>query len=158
MLEGRSIATIAGAAVAAVIGITTAAERNSAGEITTAGTLGAFEMRVGDCFDDEAFEATEISEVPAVPCSQPHDNEVYAVFDIVGEWPGDERVEELAHEGCYERFAGAIGKTYEDSVIDFTTLYPTEGSWTQRDDREVICVGYHMEYEKLTGSIVGSRL
>jgi hypothetical protein len=115
-------------------------------------------MRVGDCFDDEAFETTEISEVPAVPCSQAHDNEVYAVFDIVGEWPGEEQVEELAHEGCYERFARAIGKTYEDSMIAFTTLYPTEGSWTQRDDREVICVGYHMEYEKLTGSIVGSGL
>jgi hypothetical protein len=158
MLEGRSIATIAGAAVAAVIGITTAAERNAAGEISSAGALGAFEMRVGDCFDDEAFETTEISEVPAVPCSQPHDNEVYAVFDIVGEWPGEERVEELAYEGCFERFARAIGKTYEDSVIDFTTLYPTEGSWNQRDDREVICVGYHMEYDKLTGSIVGSRL
>jgi hypothetical protein len=158
MLEGRSILGIAGAAVAAVIGITTAAERNASGEITSAGSLGAFEMRVGDCFDDEAFESTEISEVPAVPCSEEHDNEVYATFDIAGEWPGEDRVEELAYEGCFDRFAAAIGKTYEDSVIDFTTIYPTEGSWMQRDDREVICVGYHMEYEKLTGSILGSRL
>jgi hypothetical protein len=158
MLEGRSIAGIVGAAVAAVVGFNAAAERNAAGEITGAGAVSAFEMRVGDCFDDEAFAATEISEIPAVPCSQPHDNEVYAVFDISGEWPGDERVEELAYEGCMERFAGAIGKTYEDSVIDYTPIYPTEGSWKQRDDREVLCVGYHMEYEKLTGSIRGSQL
>lgn len=158
MLEGRSILGIAGAAVAAVIGITTAAERNAAGEIATAGALGAFEMRVGDCFDDEAFEATQISEVPAVPCSREHDNEVYATFDIVGEWPGEERIEELAHDGCYDRFALAIGQSYEDSAIDFTTIFPSEGSWKQRDDREVICVAYHMEYEKLVGSILGSRL
>ena len=156
MLEGRSILGIAGAAVAAVIGITSAAQRNDAGEITAAGSVDAFEVRLGDCFDDEAFESSEISEIPAVPCAEPHDNEVYALFDIQGEWPGEERVEELAYEGCLERFAGAIGKTYEDSEIDYTVIYPTEGSWEQRDDREVVCVGFHMEYEKLTGSIRGS--
>jgi hypothetical protein len=157
-MEGRTILGIAGATVAAVIGITSAARRNDAGEITAAGALGAFEVRVGDCFDDEAFENTEISELPAVPCSEPHDNEVYAVFDITGEWPGAERVEELAHKGCLERFAAAVGKKYEDSVIDYTTIYPTEGSWNERDDREVLCVGYHMEAEKLTGTIRGSGL
>ncbi|MGE0159863.1 MAG: septum formation family protein [Gemmatimonadales bacterium] len=156
MLEGRSILGIAGAAVAAVIGITTAAQRNDAGEITAAGAVDAFEVRLGDCFDDEAFESSEISEIPAVPCSQPHDNEIYALFDIQGEWPGSEGVEEIAYQGCLDRFAGAIGKAYEDSEIDYTVLYPTEGSWKQRNDREVICVGYHMEYEKLTGSIRGS--
>jgi hypothetical protein len=158
MLEGRSITAIVGAAVAAVIGISSAAQRNAAGDITTAGAVDAFEVRVGDCFDDEAFESTEISEIPAVPCSQPHDNEVYAAFDLSGEWPGDERVEELAHQGCLDRFAGAVGKGYEDSVIEFTTIFPSEGSWQQRDDREVLCVGYHMEYEKLTRSMVGSGL
>ena len=156
MLEGRSILGIAGAAVAAVIGITSAAQRNDAGEITAAGAVDAFEVRVGDCFDDEAFASEEISEIPAVPCSQPHDNEVYALFDIPGEWPGDERVEEIAYDGCLERFAGAIGKSYEDSELDYTVMYPTEGSWNQRNDREVICVGYHMELEKLTGTIRGS--
>ena len=157
-MEGRSILGIAGAAVAAVIGITTAAQRNDAGEITDAGSVGAFEVRIGDCFNDEAFENTEISEIPAVPCAEPHDNEVYAAFDITGEWPGTDRVEELAHEGCLERFAGAVGKSYEESVIDYTTIYPTEGSWNQRDDREVLCVGYHMEAEKLTGTIRASGL
>lgn len=155
-MEGRSIIGIAGAAVAAAIGITTAAQRNSDGEITSAGDVSAFEVRVGDCFDDEAFENTEISEVPAVPCSEPHDNEVYATFDLTGEWPGVDRAQELAHEGCYDRFAGAIGRTYEDSEIEFTTMYPTEGSWNERNDREVICVGYHVELEKLTGSVIGS--
>jgi hypothetical protein len=156
-MDGRSITGIVGAAIAAVIGISTAAERNSAGEITAAGAVDVFAVHVGDCFDDEAFENTEVSELPAVPCSEPHDNEVYATFDIAGEWPGEERVEELAHDGCYDRFAGVIGRSYEDSEIALTTLYPTEGSWKQRNDREVVCVGYHMDLEKLTGSIRGSR-
>lgn len=158
-MEGRSIIGVAGAAIAAAIGITTMAERNAAGEITAAGSVDAFEVHVGDCFDDGAFFAAgEVSELPGIPCTEPHDNQIYALFDVSGEWPGDERIEELAHEGCYERFAAAIGKGYEDSVIDFTTIYPSEGSWNQANDREVICVGYHVEFEKLTGTILGSGL
>jgi hypothetical protein len=157
-MEGRSIIGIAAAAVAAAIGISTAAQRNADGQITEAGAVGAFEIRVGDCFDDEAFASTEISEIPGVPCSEPHDNEVYAAFDMAGEWPGDTRVEELAHEGCYARFAAAIGKGYEESVIDFTTIYPSQGSWTQREDREVLCVAYHVDLEKLTGTVIGRGL
>ena len=159
MLEGHNVIKGAVAVVAAAIGISTAATRNPAGEITGAGSVGAFEMRVGDCFDDEAFAATQISEVPAVPCSQPHDNEVYATFDIPGDkWMGDERVEELAFEGCLERFAGSVGRSYEESVYDFTAIWPSEGSWKRLDDREVLCVGYHMEFETLTGTIIGSGL
>ena len=157
-MEGRSIAAGLVAAVAAAIGITTAAERNAAGEITSAGSVGAFEVRVGDCFDDEAFASTEISEVPGVPCTQEHDNEVYAAFDLPGDWPGEARIEELAYEGCFDRFAGAIGKSYEESLIDYTTIFPSEGSWKQLDDREVLCVAYHMEGEKLMGSVLGSGL
>jgi len=158
MLEGRSITAIVGAAVAAAIGISAAAERNDAGEITGAGAVDAFEVRVGDCFDDEAFESTEISELPGVPCSEAHDNEIYATFDLAGEWPGEESVESLAFEGCHDRFAEAIGKSYEESVIDYTAIFPSQGSWKQRQDREVICVAYHMEFEKLTGSVIGSGL
>lgn len=158
-MEGRNILTVAGAAIAAAIGITSMAERNEAGEIMSAGSVDAFEIRVGDCLDAETFESTEITEVPGVPCAEPHDYQVYAAFDIpTAEWPGDERVDELSTEGCYERFAAAIGKSYDESVIDFTTIFPTEGSWKQRDDREVLCVGYHMEGELLTGTILGSGL
>lgn len=158
MSDVRSPIAVAAAIAATAFGIATAAERNDAGEITSAGAVDAFEVRVGDCFDDGAFASSEISEVPGVPCAEPHDNEVYATFDISGDWPGDERIEELSDEGCYERFAATIGRSYEESVIDYTTIYPSQGSWKQRDDREVVCVAYHMELEKLTGSVIGSGL
>ena len=158
MVEGRSVLAGVGAVVAAVFGFTMAAERNASGEVTEAGSVDAFEIRVGDCFNDDAFESTEISEIRAVPCTDAHDNQVYAAYDLTGEWPGDDRVAELAYEGCHARFQGAIGKSYEDSVLDYTAIYPTEGSWKQRSDREVLCVGYHMEYEKLTGTIIASGL
>lgn len=116
-----------------------------------------FAMEVGDCFDDTAMGTNEFSEIPEVPCSSPHDNEVYALFDLTsGAFPGDEQTEASAGRGCYERFAPAIGRAYLESVIDFIAMHPTEDSWNQINDREVVCFAYHMEYEKLTGSVLGS--
>ena len=158
MFEGRNIIVAAGVAAAAALGISSMAQRNDAGEIMEAGTVDAFEVRVGDCFQDAAFASEDVSEVPGIPCSDPHDNEVFAAFDVTGDWPGDEAIEEMAYQGCYDRFAGAIGKSYEESIIDYTVIYPSEGSWQERGDREVLCVGYHMEYEQLTGSIIGSGM
>lgn len=135
------------------------AERSSSGEIEAAGPVDAFSMQVGDCFDDAYLGSEEISEVPGIPCSEPHDNEVYALFDITTEdFPGQEQVDRLAEEGCYERFEPAIGASYEESVLMFTTMTPTEASWRQLSDREVICVAFHMEWDKLTGSVLGSGL
>ncbi len=158
MLEGKNVVTAVVVAEAAAIGIISAASRDDSGAITSAGAVDAFDMHVGDCFDDTAFGATDVSELPGVPCSDPHDNEVYALWDISGSWPGDENVEELAYQGCFDRFEAAIGRSYEDSVIDYTVIYPSEESWNRLDDREVICVAYHMEFEKLTGSVLGSGL
>lgn len=133
-------------------------ERDESGAIQSAGSLDAFEMRAGDCFDDSTL-GSEVAEVPAVPCAQPHDNEVYATFDVPGDaFPGEDLLDELAEQGCLDRFAAAIGASYEESVLVFTTLIPSEESWNRRDDREVICVAYHMELEKLTGSVLGSGM
>ncbi|MEM7414097.1 MAG: septum formation family protein [Gemmatimonadota bacterium] len=158
MFEGKSFVPVAIVGLAAAIGLTRAAERGADGAIIEAGQLSAFEVQVGDCFDDEAFSASEISEIPAIPCSTPHDNEVYATFDVSAEeFPGDDEIDWMASEGCYERFEAAIGKSYEDSVIDFTTMYPSSGSW-KNGDREVVCIGFHMELEKLEETIIGSGI
>jgi hypothetical protein len=136
-----------------------AAERDDSGQIQTAGTIDAFAMQVGDCVDDWALGGTEVAGVPGIPCADPHDNEVFALFDLAdGPWPGDEQVELAAQQGCYDRFQGAIGATYEDSILDYLPIYPSEDSWRRMKDREVICIAYHMEYEKLTGTVLNSGL
>lgn len=133
------------------------AERSDTGEIESAGSVDAFTLRVGDCFNDQS--ETEVAEVPGVPCSDPHDNEIYAAFDLqMSEWPGEDRAGELAAEGCLERFQAAIGATYEESIFDFWHLIPTQDSWDLRDDREVLCAAYHVELEKLTQSVLGSGM
>jgi hypothetical protein len=135
------------------------ADRDESGAIVAEGSVDAFQMRVGDCFDDgSTFDDDEVNSVPGVPCSQPHDNEVYALFDVNhASFPGDDMAA-IAHEGCLERFEGFVGKDYDSSSLDIATLYPSRESWQQQNDREVVCVVYDMDASKLTGSVKGLRL
>jgi hypothetical protein len=118
--------------------------------------LNPFALSAGDCFDDPGFGPEDVFAIPGVPCSEPHDNEVYAVFDLPGEsWPDDADVERMAYQGCLDRFEEAIGATYEASILAYTTLFPSEDSWETLGDREVVCIAYHMDTEKLQGSVLG---
>jgi len=136
------------------------ADRDDSGAIVAEGSLDAFQMRVGDCFDDgSAFTENDndVDSVPGVPCSKPHDNEVYAVFDVtVTSFPGD-KMGDMAHEDCQDRFESFVGKDYESSSLDIAALYPSRDSWNQ-NDREVICAVYDLEAKKLTGSVKGLAL
>jgi hypothetical protein len=61
------------------------ADRDSEGAIVSEGQIDAFNIRVGDCFNDAVAptgQDYELSNVNGLPCSEPHDNEVYAVFDM----------------------------------------------------------------------------
>ncbi len=137
------------------------ADRDESGAIVTEGSLDAFHMRVGDCFDDgSAFadDNPEIGSVPGVPCSKPHDNEVYAVFDVsAATFPGDQ-MPAMAQDACMERFEAFVGRDYESSSLDIASLYPSHDSWHQQNDREVVCAVYDVSAAKLTGSAKGLRL
>ena len=135
------------------------ADRDDTGAIVAEGSVDAFNMRVGDCFDDgSTFDDSEVNSVAGIPCAQPHDNEVYALFDVTQtSFPG-EAIAEIAHEGCLARFEGFVGKDYDSSQLDIATLYPSRESWQQQNDREVVCVVYDMDANKLTGSVKGLRL
>jgi len=135
------------------------ADRDDSGAIVGEGSVDAFQMRVGDCFDDgSAFADDEVDSVPGVPCSKPHDNEVYAVFDVTStSFPGD-AMAEMAHEGCLARFESFVGKDYESSSLDIATLYPSRESWNGKADREVVCAVYDIDAKKLAGSVKDLRL
>ncbi len=119
-----------------------------------------FSLEVGNCFDDEAApgsEPTELSSVPIVECAEPHDNEVFALFDLAdGDFPGQSTVETSAFEGCVERFEAFVGLSYEESSLGLYPIYPTSGSWDQ-GDREVVCAVYDSTLAKIEGSVQGSN-
>ena len=141
-----------------IYGAMTDADRDDTGAIVDGGTIDAFHVRLGDCFDDPNSFDDEFSSLDGVPCSAPHDNETFAVFDVsYASYPEGDRMGELAQTSCIERFAGYVGRDYDSSSLDVITMYPSRESW-QQSDREVMCALYDMEANKLTGSVKGSGL
>jgi len=125
-------------------------------EIAEAGQQDVFEVAVGDCFNNEgevaADETGEVSDIPAVPCAEPHDNEIFHLFDLAGdEFPVD--VDTLADDGCYAQFATFVGLEYEASTLDYFPIMPTAETWSQ-GDREVICSVF--AETQTTGTLAGA--
>jgi hypothetical protein len=115
------------------------AERDGSGEIVAGGDLSAFSFREGDCWDDPPLDR-EVASVAAVPCSGPHDAEVYAVYDLeLDEYPGDDEIAVASEAGCVERFAAFVGVDYAASDLEIVYLNPTQESWDAEDDRSAVC-------------------
>lgn len=116
------------------------------------------ELEAGTCFDDVSALAEEgggdVGQVPVVDCDEPHDNEVFATFELDdGDHPGLDEVRRLAEEGCRDRFEDYVGSSPEDSELVTSHLVPTEQSWAAADDRQVVCFLYDLGLEKLEGSV-----
>ena len=122
-------------------------------QISEAGEADVFTLAVGDCFNDQ--DAEEIDSVQAIPCSDAHDYEAYFAFDVSEDetFPGDDVITQVAEERCMAEFETFIGKSYEESTLDFNYLSPTEGSW-ESGDHEILCLV--MGADKTTGSLAGT--
>ena len=138
-----------------LLGEETVARDADSQEVVGAGSADVFNLHVGDCFNDETSDGG-VTDVPAVPCAEPHDNEIYFIYDLPdGEFPGDAAVETAANEGCAAEFEAFVGIAYEASVLDHWAIYPSEDTWTQIGDREVVCSVWEPGV-KVSGSLAGA--
>ena len=138
-----------------VLGSADEPDRDELGAVTEAASSDVMALEVGDCLDS-ADLATEIEEVPFVPCDEPHDSEVYASVDLEGSaYPGSDAVVEKADAFCYAQFASFVGTSYEESELEFFPIYPLEDGWDLLDDREVQCVVF-VVHGTVTGTLRGA--
>lgn len=115
-----------------------------------------FELGVGDCFDDQDLEAEVITDVPTVPCSEPHDNEIYHEFTMTdAAYPGRDAAFDAADQRCLEQFESFVGIDYFASDLDIFSIVPTAESWAD-GDRGALCAIYAVDLSKLTGSMRGA--
>lgn len=118
-------------------------------------------LNVGDCFDEEAMNTalmnSEITDVPLVDCAEEHDSEFFHSHQMTGdEYPGDGEIQTQADELCSgDAFTDFIGVSYEESETYVAHLSPTQESWEQLDDREILCY-VNVPGEKVTGTLEGS--
>ena len=124
------------------------AKRNDSGEITKSGDLSAFEISVGDCFNELPNlddTAQTFSSVSAVPCNQSHHWQAFHKGIVELSEYSESGVSEAAQSQCSSAERYLVN---EMSAIKFDAfrnatmvlLYPTEKSWNLRSDRSIDCL------------------
>lgn len=116
------------------------------------GPISVIALEPGDCIEE--LETGHVGfTLPGVPCSQPHQGEVYSVFDVTfdGSWPGEPPILEEAQTGCLRDLEENFPEIYDDSQVDIFYLHPSEATW-RTGDREVVCITYYLDGNR-TGSI-----
>lgn len=149
-------AVVAGVAVFAGVGaFGDETTRDPSGDIIESGGLGAFVIRNGDCINLPGESV--VQSVEGIPCSESHDAEAYYVFDMSGTaYPGEDTIYTTAQTGCLAQFHPFVGVAYEYSELYVTWLAPTEESWDELDDREIVCMVATVDGSQVTGSLRGS--
>lgn len=131
-------------------------ERDESGAITEEGDLGVFALNVGDCVNSPDDTEDGVSSMTGVPCDEPHDGEVFGTIDSTAtEFPGDAELQSEADEVCAAEFETYVGIEYAVSELFFQTLIPTQQTWDDQDDREIVCIAVEEEGQ-LTGSVEGA--
>lgn len=122
-------------------------------------------LQIGDCVEigDTLDETTiDVDGFDTVPCDQPHQGEVYlatASFYPEGDYPGNDAAYEQADTACGPAFEEYTKESYEESTLDFISIYPTDESWAM-GDRSVLCLVVTPDdsgtsLERTTGSLQG---
>ncbi len=87
--------------------------------------------------------STDVLEaVTQVSCFEDHDGQVAAVFDLPfeGDFPGEDAILLEAQTGCVARFEDFVDISYDESIYFLQSFTPTEDSWTNLEDRSVLCL------------------
>ncbi|MDO9398325.1 MAG: septum formation family protein [Herbiconiux sp.] len=114
------------------------------------------ELKVGDCLNDSQDDGT-VNDVPVVDCAEPHDSEVFAVFDAeaTGDtMPGEDELTAQANNGCDAAFTEFIGVPYTDSAYSYASYTPTLSSWYEEGGQAITCVAFDPA-GPTTGSLEG---
>lgn len=114
------------------------------------------ELRVGDCID--VPEGDDIGAIERLPCTDPHEAEVFAVLSHPAEgaapYPGSDALVAFAGEACLGQiFTDYVGAPRDRSQLRHFEIVPRQSAW---DDgrRQLVCA---VDADgPLVGSIRGS--
>lgn len=139
------------AALCAVV-LTGCAEgvRTPSGSPTAPATIGAFDLRVGDCTGP--LPTGSITTLTLIPCAQAHNWEAFHPGTLTDKtYPGQAKIYEDGTKLCAAAFTTFVGRKPEKSSLKFTFFYPTQDTWENTGDRAVLCIVGSPE-----GGLVGS--
>lgn len=150
-------------AAVVALSVTAACSKDGAtrdhGKINKAGPISVFDLKVGDCLLPEKGVTGDVDKLNAVPCKEPHTQEVFALPKFKGPgadvYPGEAEIRTFADAACLEAFSSYTGADYLNSNLFFSYLHPSLNSWNDEDDRTIVCVIVNTGNET-TGSYRGT--
>jgi Septum formation len=111
-----------------VIAVMSGADRDASGTVVDSGSQSINDVRVHDCLAD-ASEGVEVS-VTVVPCTQPHQAEVFAMYDLAGtDYPGEAAVFDSGEAGCRERLPDSLARSDLAADLRIFLYYPRQVNW-----------------------------
>lgn len=117
---------------------------------------GGFALDVGDCVrtpEGGATGADGLAEVTIVDCDEPHELEVFHVFELgPDEVEGDELVEAVRDACLGDAFTEYVGVPEDRSPLELLPIPPT-AQQVEAGDREVVCTVREPGGEPRTGSV-----
>lgn len=139
---GLIIALILGVVVlmvGALLTVVVIANKDELTAIFDPDTVDAADVGLGDCLSAIPADASLVSSVKTVACSEPHKGEVYYVAAVPGdEFPGETAIIEY-QDKCEPALRAFSPSATTDPEVGMFVLYPTADSW-KRGDRTVTCI------------------
>ena len=120
-------------------------------------TVTSAELKVGDCFNQtNSVDANgdSVASHAIVDCTQPHESEVFSVFDFpnaTSAFPGYEQIGLVQQGQCQSDFEDYVGIPWDRSSYTISYASPDESTWAA-GDRAIHCVLADASAGKLTGS------
>lgn len=113
------------------------------------------------CFYQPA-DYYKTGEVLQVDCANPHGYELYAIVDYPDAdepdtpYPDFIELTTFADQQCVTAFADYIGLPFGESLLAYTSDYPSEVEWAE-GDRRAFCLLFGYNYEEFEGLLKGSQ-
>lgn len=122
----------------------------------------AADLAVGNCFNRTPTvdaNGDNVNDNTVTECAQPHDAEVYLVFDVPAGssgYLGDEAIGALQQSRCDAAFAGYVGRDPGLSSYAINYVRPDINSWAS-GDHKIACLIEDGSGGELTGSAKGTK-
>lgn len=92
----------------------------------------------GDCRNESATGLPADAEV--VPCTDPHDEEVFHAIPLAGRTFSQEAVNTATTECVGDPFTAFVGVSKAESSLGVYPITPTSATWDSPDGRTLYCV------------------
>lgn len=114
--------------------------------------VSVWDIKPGDCFSYSDTSASTIDKVTLFKsCDSKHQYEAFHAANMNGDktFPGEYAVQDFAEKECGKKFEEWVNASGD---FNYTYIGPSQESWEQGDDREVMCVAQPRFSKETTGS------